>query len=106
MIAIEQTIDIAADRRLHLDMTLPETVPSGRTSVVLLFLSDNKSPRLYTPEPFPSIEELKAEADRKAAERFADPSGDSLQKYCGCLKDVFSEDGVEYQRKIRDEWPD
>ncbi|MDR1256606.1 MAG: hypothetical protein LBJ86_02540, partial [Spirochaetaceae bacterium] len=98
MIAIEQTVDIAADGRLRLDMALPETVPAGRTSVVLVFPFSEEPPRRYAPEPFPSIEELMAEIDRKAAERFADPSGDSLQKYCGCLEDVFTEDGVEYQR--------
>jgi hypothetical protein len=63
MITIEQTVDIPADRHLQLDMTLPESVPGGRTRVALAF-----SP--------------------------------------GCLKDVFPEDGLEYQRKMRDEWPD
>jgi hypothetical protein len=60
----------------------------------------------HTPGTFPGIEELKAEARQKTAERFAYPSGDSLQKYCGVLKDIFTEDGLEYQRRLRDEWPD
>jgi hypothetical protein len=31
---------------------------------------------------------------------------DPLARFAGCLKDVFPEDGLEYQRKMRDEWPD
>jgi hypothetical protein len=105
MIAIEQTVDIAADRRLHLDMMLPETVPSGRTSVVLVFPSDKEAPRPYIPEPFPSIEELKAKAAAKYAEML-ETGIDPLQKYAGCLKGVYPEDAVAYQRELRDEWPD
>ena len=56
---------------------------------------------------FPTIAELKAEAERKAAEReacFKATGKDPLQEFCGCLKDVFDEDGVAIQRKMRDEW--
>jgi hypothetical protein len=111
MIAIEKTIEITADGRLRLDITLPKTIPGGRTNVVLVF-PFVEGPVSETPdtscswEPFLGIEELKNEAKRKTAERFADPSGDSLQKYCGCLQSLFPEDGVECQRKMRDEWPD
>jgi hypothetical protein len=55
------------------------------------------------------LENLKAEAGRKAAERFAEMEKtgvDPLAQFAGCLKDVFTEDGVEYQRRVRDEWPD
>jgi hypothetical protein len=109
MIAIEQTIDIAADRRLHLDMTLPETVPSGRTSVVLVFPSDKEPSSPYKPEPVPTIEELKEEARRKGAKRLAEwekTGVDPLARFAGCLKGVYPEDGVQYQRELRDEWPD
>ncbi|MDR1287872.1 MAG: hypothetical protein LBK08_09720 [Treponema sp.] len=61
------------------------------------------------PEPFPTIEELKAEAGRKAAERLAEMEKtgvDPLAQFAGCLKNIFPEDGMEYQRKMRDEWPD
>ncbi|MDR1148116.1 MAG: hypothetical protein LBK66_05740 [Spirochaetaceae bacterium] len=105
MIAIEQTVDIAADGRLRLDMALPGTVPAGRTSVVLVFPFGEESPRRYVPEPFPSIEELKAEAAAKYAEML-ETGIDPLARFAGCLKGVFPEDGVEYQRKMRDEWPD
>jgi hypothetical protein len=62
-------------------------------------------PRSYTPEPSPSIEELMAEAAAKHAEMLR-TGVDPLQKYCGCLKDAFPEDGLVYQRRLRDEWPD
>jgi hypothetical protein len=105
MIAIEKTIEIAADRRLRLDMTLPETVPSGRASVVLVFPSDKEPPRPYTPEPVPTIEELKAKAAAQYAEML-ETGVDPLARFYGCLKDAFPEGGVEYQRRMRDEWPD
>jgi hypothetical protein len=63
----------------------------------------------YLAEPFPTIEELKAEAGRKAAERFAEMERtgvDPLARFAGSLKDVFPEDGLVYQRMLRDEWPD
>jgi hypothetical protein len=107
MITIEQTVAIPADRRLRLDVALPDTFKPG--SALRLAITGDDGPRearVYTGEPFPSIEELKAEARRKTQARFADPSGDALQKYCGALKDVFTEDGLEYQREMRDEWPD
>jgi hypothetical protein len=116
MVTIKKTVDISEDRRLHLDLTLPETVPSGKTSVVLMFPAAETSaagvqevPPPYTPEPFPAIEELMAEAKRKTAERFAEMERtgiDPLARFAGCLKDVFPEDGLEYQRMMRDEWPD
>jgi hypothetical protein len=105
MIAIEQTVDIAADRQLHLDMTLPETMPSGRTSVVLVFPSDKEPSSSYTPERVPTIEELKAKAAAQYAEMLK-TGVDPLARFYGCLKDAFPEGGVEYQRRMRDEWPD
>jgi hypothetical protein len=103
MITITQTVDIPADRRLHLD--LPQSVPGGRADMVLVLSPAEKAPRVYTPEPFPSIEELKAEAAAKHAEMLK-TGVDPLARFAGCLKDVFTEDGVEYQRRMRDEWPD
>jgi hypothetical protein len=37
MITIEKTVDISADGKIHLDLTLPPSVPSGKTSIVLMF---------------------------------------------------------------------
>ena len=113
MITIEQTITIPADRRLHLDVALPQSVPGGRTSIVLVIPTAENAERaaeeaspVYVLKPDPTIEELMADARQKTEARLACPSGDPLQKYCGCLKDAFPEDGVVYQRRLRDEWPD
>jgi hypothetical protein len=64
-----------------------------------------KTPRRYEPEPFPTIEELKAEAHAKYLKRM-ETGVDSFAKFAGTMKDVFTEDGVTYQRRMRDEWPD
>jgi len=84
---------------------LPETVPEGEISVVLMFLPPAKPPSF---EPFPSIEELKVEARRKTQERLADPEKDSMRKYAGCLagSKTFADDPVAIQRSMRNEWPD
>jgi hypothetical protein len=104
MVTLEKTVEISKDKRLHLDLTLPETVPSGKTSVVLVF-PEQETPSSYASEPFPTIEELKAEASARFAEM--EKTGvDPLAQFAGRLKDVFPEDGLEYQRKMRDEWPD
>ena len=61
----------------------------------------------YKPKPFPTIEELKAEAHAKYLKRI-ETGVDSWDKFRGCLRNstVFEEGGVEYQRRMRDEWPD
>ncbi|GHU54136.1 hypothetical protein FACS1894200_14570 [Spirochaetia bacterium] len=113
MITIQQTVDVPASRQLVLEVL--HEVPEGRTSVVLVFSEakekpDNPAETLdaHIFAPFPTLEELKAEAARKAAEQqayFEATGKDPLQKYCGTLKDVFDEDGVVIQRRMRDEWP-
>ena len=50
------------------------------------------------------IEALKNEAAQKAVRRFTDPSGDALQRFCGSLAHIYTEDGVAIQRRMRDEW--
>ena len=66
-----------------------------------------KTPRRYEPKPFPTIEELKAEAHAKYLKRI-ETGVDSWDKFRGCLRNstVFEEGGVEYQRRMRNEWPD
>ncbi|MDR0388780.1 MAG: hypothetical protein LBH73_01775 [Spirochaetaceae bacterium] len=113
MITIEQTVDISAGRRLHLDLELPDTIPVGRTSVVLVFptserlAADNKETYHQKTSLVPTIEGLKAEAAAKYAkirETGVDPWQQSREALQG--KKTFGEDGVEYQRRMRDEWPD
>jgi hypothetical protein len=55
MITIQQTADITADQRLHLDMALPRTVPSGRTNVVLVFPDGKEPPHPYTPDAIVAV---------------------------------------------------
>jgi hypothetical protein len=84
MMTIQQTIAIPADRRLHLDFDLPENLPEGQADITLIVKPKGEGRKI----PF----------FRRA----------SIMDFYGCLKDspAFAEDGVEYQRKIRDEWPD
>jgi hypothetical protein len=64
-----------------------------------------ETPPPYMRDPFPPIETLMAEATARFAEM--ERTGiDPLAQFAGCLKDVFPEDGLEYQRRMRDEWPD
>jgi hypothetical protein len=76
MTTITKTIDIPADRRLKLELELPDSVPPGKAELSLNI----------TPEPT--------------------PNGRAFTSHFGCLKDTdaFGEDSVEFQRKIRDEW--
>jgi hypothetical protein len=100
MIAIEQIVDIPADRRLHLDLNLPPTAPEGRTSIVLVVPEAPQSAGEHHNPPL-SVSEARAALARKAGQ-----PGDSSRKYAGCLKgkNVFKGDPVEIQRKMRNEW--
>jgi hypothetical protein len=76
MTIIKKTIEIPADRRLKLDLELPDSLPPGKAELSLDI----------TPEP--------------------KPNGKAIMSHFGCLKGTtaFGEDSVEFQRKIRDEW--
>jgi hypothetical protein len=121
MVTIERTVEIPPDRQLVLD--LPETVPSGRVNIVLVVSHEEPSAKTSPEVPadhalrrvlshkFPTLEELEAEAARKAAEQQAyfDATGrDWFQDMRDSFKTTPFEgiDGVEYQRSMRDEWPD
>jgi hypothetical protein len=77
MTTIEKTVKIPEDRRLRLDMELPDDVPIGEVNVSVTI----------TPLP------------EKHGKR-------TLASFCGILKDdpLFIGDAVEFQRKMRDEW--
>ncbi|MDR2394269.1 MAG: hypothetical protein LBD93_08970 [Treponema sp.] len=70
MITIEQSIPIPAER------------------------SEEEAPRTSTPEPFPRIEALKAEAAAQYA-AMLETGIDPLSCFAGCLN--CSEDGLDYQ---------
>jgi hypothetical protein len=94
MFTIKKTVDIPADRRLIVD--IPPEVPAGKVSVVLSFPQAEDTPPPKDSDPlsrllshtFPTIEEIKAEAAKKAAKREAAINATGvvpLQKYWGCL---------------------
>ena len=121
MITIQQTVDVPASHRLTLEV--PHEVPEGRISVVLVFSEAKEKPGNPTESrgqdpldapvfaPFPTLEELKAEAARKAAEQqayFEATGKDPIVELRDSMHGMpfAGIDGVEYQRKMRDEWPD
>jgi hypothetical protein len=120
MIAIQQTVDIPADRHLSLDV--PETVPTGRVNVCLVFdtsaetsasaaaetvpAGDDVVSRLLS-HTSPTIEEIKEKAAKREAIIKAtgkDPIMELLNSMDGSA--FAGVDGVAYQREIRDEWQD
>jgi hypothetical protein len=112
MVTIQQTIDIPADRRLYLE--LPETVPSGKFDLRLIF-TPAQSTRKRQSEGFDhllrnspkTVKEAIAEAQRKTAERIAggrEPF-EEARKLLNGRRLFDGVDGVEYQRRLRDEWP-
>lgn len=80
MTTIQKTINIPADHRVRLDLTLPDSLPVGKAEIRLII----------TP----------------AAESIPNPRKKSFADLFGCLKDsgVFEGDSVEIQREMRDEW--
>jgi hypothetical protein len=104
MITIQQTVDIPADRRLSLE--LPESVPSGKSSITLIFAPVQEVPRKHYNPPL-GLEEAKAViAERIRRRENGEVCENSSRKYAGCLKgkNIFKGDPVEIQRKMRNDW--
>jgi hypothetical protein len=91
---IEQTIEIPADRQLHLDLSLPSDIPKGPAELKLILRTKKADKELR----IPIISWF--ERRREAAQRKA------LMEFYGCLKDspAFEGEPVEIFRKERDEW--
>jgi len=77
---ITQTVEIPADRRVHLDFEVPSEVPTGRTSIILQF-----------PIPTPKKEKNKTVAEVHA----------SLERVRAILRDapVLSNESFEEMRR-------
>ena len=77
MDAIQQTVQIPADRHLRLDFILPDDFPLGEAKILVL----------------PSVSSKKK-------------TYDSIKHLAGCLADskTFAGDSVTLQRAFRDEW--
>ena len=91
LMTVTQTVDIPVSRRLVIDV--PREVPAGRA--VLSF-----APVSAVPVSARTV----AEALYLAAERAADPNRKPISRLFGRCKGVFGDDGVAYQRAVRDEW--
>lgn len=78
MTTIQKTVDIPADHRLRLDLSLPREIPAGRAEIQVTII----------PHPEQS-------AARKPFEGLAGSLRGSA---------IFGRDGVELQHEIRDEW--
>jgi hypothetical protein len=97
MTTIQQTVDIPADRRLRLDVALPEDSPLGPVKVELRLKSAAKSNGIthWILHPIHAYHDLQWKK--------------TLAWIGKCQKNgpLFNgRDGVEYQREIRDEWED
>ncbi len=79
MTAIQQKVTIPADRRLNLELLVPEHIPVGSAEVLLVF-----SP---------------AKEEASSLQR-------QLHDFAGCLAEskTFAGDSVALQRACRDEW--
>lgn len=77
MNTIQQTVNIPSNRRLRLDISLPDDIPEGKAEVLLVF----------APAQSPS-------------------SAQSLSRFAGCLahSETFAGDSVDIQKNLRNEW--
>jgi hypothetical protein len=104
---IEQTVEIPADRRLHLDIELPQNFPLGTARVAIIDFSAEKelerfksAAAEFSESPGqPAMAEILKQAEAKAA----GPSRRPVSSFYGSMKGAFG-DGLEYQRTIRAEW--
>ena len=105
---IRQTIEIPANRNVHIDLVVPDNMPCGKTEVTLIFPQKNEFDPLLPRESYHTIEEAIAAAERRRIAAETDPSVYSLARFHGILKDsVWGEgDATEYIRAMRDECKD
>jgi hypothetical protein len=106
---IEQTVNISADRRIHFDIPAPSGLSHGQVKVFLRFepLYVQNTTRTSVQIDDELARELeKAEAIwayNRAHPEEVTASLERLRKDGPLFGGV---DGVEFQRKIRDEWED
>ena len=104
---IEQTVEIPADRRLHLDIDLPQNFPLGPARVAVIDFPAEKELERFKAgvaasselSRQPAIAEILKQAEAKAAS----PSRKPVSGFYGSMRGAFG-DGLEYQRAIRAEW--
>jgi hypothetical protein len=111
MTTIQQTLEIPINRRLHLDLDLPDEIVPGMAEVMLVF-AQSEYPKASTETQ--KISNLRSylqantprtleEAKKEAAAKAADPNRKPFSRHCGTLKGSFG-DGLAYQQAMRNEW--
>jgi hypothetical protein len=105
---IEQTVDIPADGRLHLDFDLPQTVCAGPAKVILVVPTEMaRDTGLEAPQNLsPVLEKALEEAEQKRLYWKTHP--EELQKKLGKLQEggpLFGGIGAdEFKSRCGDEW--
>ena len=100
--AITQTVEIPADRRLTIDV--PHEVPAGPVMLTFTPIATKARP---IPNPLPGGSYATVEEALKAAAKKAtDPNRKPISRFFGILSPGTYGDGIAYQRKLRDEWDD
>ena len=122
--ALEKTVTLGVDKRIMFDLSEIEDISEGEARVVLLVLNTTEKSAHATPVPeidrsktnplegfikSPSTEEMLAEAEKVWAYNRAHPEEvratfERLKEHGPLFAGI--EDGVAYQRQIRDEWED
>jgi hypothetical protein len=102
MMTIQQTVTVPSDRHLTLD--LPETVPSGKVTLIISFVPAQKMSESNS-DSLPTLDALKKQAAGKTAKRIAEGKK-PFEGLSGCLKNskTFEGNPVEIIRAMRDEW--
>lgn len=104
MMTIRRTIDITADRKARFDVALPETVPCGKSRVVLHFpfTTRGNDSEVLSPE----MEEALREGEEKL--RYYKSHPEELREALGKFQEgspLFGGIGAdEFARRRRDEW--
>jgi hypothetical protein len=107
---IQQTVEIPASHRLTIDV--PQEVPTGKATIT--YSPDPESGQAVPAGRRKIPDELVAivqEAARRAERERTDPAyrAEIAEIYRKCQEGgpIFGGmDGMEYQRRMRDEWPD
>jgi hypothetical protein len=110
---IERTVNVSADKRLHIDIPAPVGVSSGQVKVTLSFAPVDETPKNTLHEALNNENEWQfqdalKEAKEKTAWRMAHPQEyEKIIERCQNGSPLFDGiDGVTFQRQIRDEWED
>jgi hypothetical protein len=110
---LQQTITIPADRRVHLDWTLPEVASVGTATVILDFPTVPDKRRAETHVPVHichTLDEARSDAARKSAPEAREEFRRVMRETHGALEHSKAWgrgiDVVAEIRKIRNEWGD